>query len=232
MPYLSNWRVLRYDGRGQGQSPKPPVDYRLDLLLDDLVRLLDQLDYPPTAVVGISNGGCVAMALAAMHPNRVHALVAADCYHRVTPLLHSKINSWLTAHEVGGATHRFDVATPWIWSERALSAASAKIESYRAKAAEHQDQAVHGLLRGALQHAVDLSDITCPTLLLAGEEDLLTPPFTMRAMAESLPRGRFQTVAGAHASLLEHPEHFAQVIVPFLTEPTAPLGAVGGSHVG
>ncbi len=218
MPHLAAFRVLRYDGRGQGQSPKPEGPYTLELLLGDLVALLDARDWPPSAVAGISNGGCVALALAAHSPERVTAVAAADCYDRVTPLLRLKIASWLAAHEVGGPAHRFDVATPWIWSEALLAQHPELVDFYRGKAAEQPEQAVRGLLEGALTHAIDVAAITCPALLVAGEEDLLTPPRLMRSMTDRITEARFATVAGGHASLLEHPEHWGAVIVPFLTQ--------------
>ncbi len=219
MEHLAGFRVLRYDGRGQGQSPKPEGVYGLDVLLDDLIGLLDSLDWPRSHVAGISNGGCVALGLAAAYPERVHRLVAADCYGRVTPLLRLKVQSWLTAHKIGGPTHRFDVATPWIWSESLLNEHPELIDHYRGKAAGHEEQAVLGLLEGALTHHIDLARITAQTLLLAGEEDLLTPPHAMRAMTPRPADAQFQTVPGGHASLLEHPEIWAETITPFLLDP-------------
>lgn len=215
MAHLADFRVLRFDGRGQGQSPKPEGPYRLDCLLADLLRLLDDLAWPVSLFAGLSNGGCLALALAAAHPERVSALVAADCYDRVSPLLRLKIASWLAAHRVGGPTHRFDVATPWIWSESLLEHQPELVAFYRNKAAAQPDVAVRGLIEGALGHQIELARITCPVLFIAGEQDLLTPPFSMRAMAERLPHSRFATVRGGHASLLEYPQTMGDVLVPF-----------------
>lgn len=223
MPMLEGFRVLRYDGRGQGLSEAPEGIYHLATLLDDCLEILEQTSFPKAHFVGISNGGCLALALAAIHPQKVLKVIAADCYHRVSPLLRHKIQSWLVAHEVGGPAHRFDIATPWIWSNRALSQSAAMITVFREKAASHRDQAVRGLLQGALGHEIDVHSIQAETLLLAGEEDLLTPPFEMKAMAKLIPASTFQTIPGAHASLLEHPQIFADTLVPFLTR---------GCHVG
>ena len=216
MAYLDGYRVLRYDGRGQGSSPSPDGVYDMDCLVSDLERVLEDTAFPAAHYVGISNGGCIALAFAARSPNRVLSLVASDCYDRVTPLLRLKIRSWLLAHETGGPLHRFDIASPWVWSETTLSQNPEALSFYRQKAAEHEDRAVRGLLLGALDHSIDLGPIACETLLLAGEEDLLTPPFAMRSMAGQIPGARFETVPGAHASLLEHPEIFADRILPFL----------------
>jgi len=218
MPHLSGYRVLRYDGRGQGRSPSPPGIYDLETLLADLASVLERATFPAAHIVGISNGGCLGLALAAAMPSRVRCLVAADCYLSVSPLARLKIMSWLRAHEVGGPTHRFDIASPWVWSEATLAEHTEAVAHYRAKAAAHSDAAVQGLLRGALGHAIDPAAIAAPTLLLAGSEDLLTPPFSMREMATRIRRATFREVRGAHASLLEFPDIFVETIVPFLRE--------------
>ena len=215
MNHLSDFRVLRFDGRGQGQSPKPEGPYRLELLLADLLELLGDLAWPPSFYIGLSNGGCLALALAAAHPQRVSALVAADCYDHVSPLLHLKIDSWLVAHKVGGPTHRFDVATPWIWSESLLERQPELVDFYRNKAAAQPDAAVRGLIEGALTHQIHIETISCPVLFIVGEQDLLTPPFSVQTMAKRLAQSQFETVRGGHASLLEYPQTTGDVLVPF-----------------
>lgn len=214
MAHLRDFRVLRFDGRGQGLSPKPEGVYDLETLVQDLLRLLLELDWPPSFVVGVSHGGSLGLELARRCPDRVKALVAADCHHRTTPLMALKLNSWLKAHQTGGPVHRFDIAAPWIWSESVLKDFPSLIAHYRDKAGDHEDQAVLGLIQGALRVDVHVEDIRVPTLLLAGEEDVLTPPFSMRSMP--VPNAQFQTVPGGHASLLEQPEIFRDTIVPFL----------------
>lgn len=223
MAWLSGFRVLRFDGRGQGQSAKPEGTYHLELLVEDALELLDELNFPKAHLVGISNGGCLGMAIAEKYPDRVDKLVVADAYHTVSPLLKLKIRSWLRAHQCGGPSHRFEIAIPWIWSNAMLEENPSYLETYRQKAVLHHPVAVNGLLTGALLHEIDIRAIEADTLLLAGEEDVLTPPASMASMCDAMPLATFQQVRGAHASLLEHPEIFGDVIVPFLK---------GRSHVG
>lgn len=216
MPKLRSCNTLRYDGPGQGESEKPDRVYDMDLLMEALVEVLKAHHFPPTWLVGISNGGCIALEAARRLPEQVLGVVAADCYDRISPLLQLKLDSWLAAHEKGGPCHRFDVATPWIWSNRILREHPELPAYYRAKADQHQPHAVRNLILGALNHQIDVTQIQQPVLLLCGEEDLLTPPFEMRDMAQRLPNGRFQMVPGAHASLLEHPDIFNDTILPFI----------------
>jgi len=214
MEHLRDFYVLRFDGRGQGQSPKPAEVYDLETQVQDLLRLLLELDWPPCFLVGISHGGSLGLEFARRCPDRVKALVAADCHHKTTPLMALKLKSWLAAHHVGGPTHRFDVAAPWIWSESVMHDYPALIEHYRNKAGDHEEQAVRGLIEGALTVNINVEEIRVPVMLLAGEEDVLTPPFFMKSM--NINQCQFRTTPGGHASLLEQPDIFENTIVPFL----------------
>lgn len=214
MPYLQACRVLRYDARGQGLSPKPEGPYSLEQHVEDLHQLMQ--DFEPAFMVGISNGGSVALAYAAMHPEMVRGVIAADCHAQTSSLLRLKLESWLKAHEVGGPSHRFDVAAPWIWSQAILDQAPDLLHTYRAKAAEMPDHAVRALIEGALGVQIALERITAPVLLLTGEADVLTPASEMRQMQERIRHATWEATPGGHASLLEYPEIFGETIVPML----------------
>jgi 3-oxoadipate enol-lactonase len=62
-----------------------------------------------------------------------------------------------------------------------------------------------------------LDGITVPTLVLAGEEDILIPVRLSRALRDALPSAEWATVPGGHACLWEHPEPFNQAVLGFLS---------------
>lgn len=66
------YRVIRYDARGFGRSPAPAVPFSL---LGDFVTVLDHYRLDRVAIVGCSQGGACALALAVEQPARVPALV-------------------------------------------------------------------------------------------------------------------------------------------------------------
>ncbi|GAA1569701.1 hypothetical protein GCM10009804_27650 [Kribbella hippodromi] len=72
LPGLTGRRVLRYDVRGCGRSPRPTADFTL---LGDLEVVLDQLDLQRVVLVGYSMGGSTALAYALEHPDRVRGIV-------------------------------------------------------------------------------------------------------------------------------------------------------------
>jgi len=78
-PLLARTRsLLMYDLRGHGRSSMPDTGYDLHQMVRDLVELLDFLSIDRADIVGHSFGGRVALALTALHPERVRNLVVAD----------------------------------------------------------------------------------------------------------------------------------------------------------
>jgi pimeloyl-ACP methyl ester carboxylesterase len=70
--------LLMYDLRGHGRSSMPEQGYGLHHMVRDLLALLDFLDIDRVDIAGHSFGGRVAIAFAALYPERVRNLVVAD----------------------------------------------------------------------------------------------------------------------------------------------------------
>jgi pimeloyl-ACP methyl ester carboxylesterase len=68
------FRIVRYDHRGNGDSPVPPGPYSIADIGADLLSLLDRLDVRRADLCGLSLGGMAAMWLAAEAPQRVRRL--------------------------------------------------------------------------------------------------------------------------------------------------------------
>jgi 3-oxoadipate enol-lactonase len=167
-------------------------------------------------LIGLSNGARIAMEYARIYPQDVLAVVASDCFDIPTPMIKAKLGSWLLAHKVGGALHRFDIATPWIWGEEIFNEKSDIFLSYREKATSLPDHVVNGLLVGAMETDIQVNEILCPILFMAGKEDLLTPPFLHEKMALKAPKGDFLVSEGGHAGLIEKPTNMDKFIIPWI----------------
>lgn len=212
----AKYRVLTYDGRGQGEGPRPLGPYLLNDLVNDLEELISDLSIEHTTILGISNGGRIALEFARRNPLLVEAVIACDTYCEVGPLLKMKIMSWKEANRVGGPTHRFDVATPWIWSEKAMKARPELLQFYRERAHLEKVHVIEALIDGAMQGQIDLAEIEVPVLFVCGEEDVLTPPYMHEQMEKMVEQSDFMIVEGGHASVLENPSVIAEKIIPRL----------------
>ncbi len=209
-----NFRVFTYDGRGQGEGPRPNEAYRFSELLSDLSETLDAAGVRETFLLGISQGGRIALKFAELFPARALGVMAADTYHELTPLLRLKINSWLVAHRAGGALTRFDIAAPWIWSEAVLRERPELYEFYRSRSNIENARVIERLIESSLEGSVDLGKIECPVVYVVGEEDCLTPMHQHRRMASLTAQAAVVEVRGGHASLLEFPESLGERVLP------------------
>jgi len=214
------FHILRYDCRGQGKSVKPAGVYTLTEHVIDLEILIYKLGISNFSILGLSNGGRIALEFARRNSEIVRGVIACDTYDKPSELLKLKLKSWLEAYDLGGATHRFDVATPWIWGESLLKNNPKLIEYYRNKASEVEDHAVKGLILGAMKSSISIEEIECPIFFIVGREDVLTPPFSHEDMlnknTESSKRNKMRIVPGGHASILEYPQTIVKEIVPFV----------------
>ena len=77
-------RLIRFDKRGTGMSDRPSGIPDLETRMHDVLAVMDAAGSRRAVVVGYSEGGPMAILLAAMHPSRVSALVLYGSYARRT----------------------------------------------------------------------------------------------------------------------------------------------------
>ncbi len=218
--FENRYRILLYDARGQGRSEKPPGPYPIALHARDLAALLDHLNMGRANLVGLSNGGAALLCLALERPDLAKKLVVADGYSHVDALLEAKLEAWVAAARISSEL-RFLVATPYVWGNRFLEKNKELFDLFKEKAEEFPQEAAVNLIAGAKeQHTSDrLGEIRAPTLIVVGEEDILTPLKHARFIHERIPGSKlFVIPQGGHAAPLEQPGMFTRAVREFLQE--------------
>ncbi|MGH9136171.1 MAG: alpha/beta fold hydrolase [Acidimicrobiales bacterium] len=89
-PIWSHWlhelarrhRLIRYDERGCGLSDWDVADFSFDAWVDDLELVVEASGVDRFPLLGVSQGGAVAIAYAVRHPERVSKLILAGAYSR------------------------------------------------------------------------------------------------------------------------------------------------------
>ena len=76
--FTKQYRVLRYDKRGHGETDVAPGPYSFELLADDVLALLDALQITQTHFVGLSMGGMTGMTMALRRTSVLSTLVLCD----------------------------------------------------------------------------------------------------------------------------------------------------------
>jgi 3-oxoadipate enol-lactonase len=219
--FAPHFHVLLYDCCGQGQSGRPNGPYTPAQHIQDAQELLDGLAVQRAHVVGLSNGGAIAMGVAASKPELVDRLVVADTFPATDMVMQAKLESWLLVLDKEGLAERFDVSTPWVWSQAFLARHGHLLDSLREQAARADKDAVRNLIAGALEYDLrsQIPTIQAPTLVLVGEEDVLTPPWYARTIASMIPQSTLCIVPHAgHALPIEQPAIFNALILAFLQQ--------------
>jgi pimeloyl-ACP methyl ester carboxylesterase len=219
------FRVLSVDARGFGESelrasyptPGSSAPYAITDLADDLAALLDALDVARAAVLGMSLGGYTALAFAARHAPRLSALVLADTRAAAdTPDARAGREVALSTIHGRGPDAYLDGSLTRMLSRRAAPALHADV---RARAESRADSLVAGVeaLRDRPDRTAELAAIACPTLVICGEEDQLSPPAEMRRMSEVIRGASYVELAGAgHLAHLEARAPFTAAVASFL----------------
>ena len=220
--FSGKYKVLRYDYRGQGQSDKPDMDYSQEMHTDDLNDLLDRLGIQKAHIIGLSNGGMIAQHFTVKYPEKVGALVLVDTCSYIDTLLELSLKAWIKATQVGGSELRYDVALPALFAEDFVKRNLENILGMReVSIRNNQPRPVINLARSCLAHNINdrISQITAPTLVIVGEEDILIPPKYSKILHEKIAGSKLIMLKKCgHVPPIEKPEEFNGIVLSFLKE--------------
>ena len=216
-------RCIAPDLRGFGAtSANGP--YSMDQYADDAVALLDALDFESAAVCGLSMGGYIALALWRRHPERVRGLVLCDTKASADSNEgRAGRDALIALAESNGAEAVADKLLAGMISNRTRERQPGLEAEVRAMMARQPVEGIVGALSAMRDRADSLAtlrSITVPTLVLVGDDDLLTPPRDARVMLDALPtqaEGSFVLVEGSgHLTSLERPAAVTHALADFL----------------
>ena len=217
LPALSSrFRILRYDSRGHGQSSSTPGPYSIELLANDVLRLLDAQKIDRFHFCGLSMGGQIGQWLGIHAAHRLHKLVLCNTGAKIgaPEFWNTRIDSVLARgmKDVSGAiisrwfTSAFASSNPGVVAGIRKTLESANPQGYTACCAAVRD----------FDSRDKLSSISVPTLVIAGDQDQSTPPADGEFISEQITRSRFVTLRAAHISNVEAAEQFTNEVMEFL----------------
>ena len=216
------WRFIAPDLRGfGGEAPPDGQPPTMDDFAADLQRLLDALEIERAMIGGLSMGGYVTFALYRRAPERFTRMLLADTRSQAdTPEGRQarKAMSRLVRTEGPPAVAR--QMLPKLLGEttrRERPELAEQVERMvRKSRASGIDGAIHAMMTRP-DSTPDLSRISVPALIIAGEEDTLTPVSDSEALQRSIERSHLVVLPGAgHLSNLEAPEEFSRALANFL----------------
>ena len=217
MPELAQrFRVVRYDTRGHGQSDVTSGPYRIEQLARDVLGLLDALGIERADFCGLSMGGMIGMWLGVHAGYRITRLVLANTSAHMPPP--EMWNTRIEKVREGG----MDAIVP------------AVLERWFTPQFIARDPAAVAATGGMLQRIVpegyiaaccavrdmdqraDITEITRPTLVIAGTHDAATPSSHARLLVDSIAGAQYVELAASHLSNVEAAPQFNQALLDFL----------------
>lgn len=208
------YRVTAFDNRGAGRTPLPDGPLSVVMMADDAAALLRALDVPAAHVAGFSGGSLIAQELALNHPDLVRSLVLMSTYARPDAYFRAMTGFWRWLAEVAPSDRAMlEAFFLWIYTPRAHADGTVDriIEEALAFPHPQSTEAFQRQLAPFQTHdTLDrLPAIDAPTLVLAGEIDITTPPRLGRVVADAIPGAEFEILPGeAHQPFQEVPDVF------------------------
>jgi 3-oxoadipate enol-lactonase len=219
-PLSQSFTVVNFDLRGHGRSaPAADDDYSFEAMAGDVRGLLQQIGMQSTAVMGISVGGEVAQVFAAKYPELTRSLVlcstACVTGEERTALWQRRIEEV----EATGITSIASASVSRWFTQGFRTQNAATVELFRTRVAEMDSRVYISMARTIQQMDLRplIRGLSCPTLVICGDEDANTGPEAAWTLVESIPKSELSVVQGAaHFPNLEAPERFNPLVLEWL----------------
>jgi 3-oxoadipate enol-lactonase len=217
------WRFIAPDMRGFGPDAAPePGAITLDDMARDVVALLDELAIDTAVMGGLSMGGYITFALFRLAPERFSGVILADTRAQAdTPEGLEGRRKMIALARAEGAAGVAESMLPKLLGSTSLDRRRDLPKRVRAMIQTASTGAIVAAIEAMMARpdsSTDLPRISCPTLVVVGEEDLLTPVADAVALQNQTTRSRLVILPEAgHLSNLEVPDGFALAVADFLT---------------
>jgi proline iminopeptidase len=234
-PYFDRFadthQVVYLDHRGNGRSGGEADSWRLAQWGDDIAAFCDELGLVRPVVYGLSFGGMAAMAYATRHPEQPAKLVLSSTAARMR-----LGDTYAMMASLGGEPAADAARAFWSDPSRELigdyiakcmplynRTADPAIAETRARAIARFEVMFHFIAgeQRTMDFRPDLARIACPTLVLAGAHDPITPIACAREIAEAVPAAlvRLEVFDDAgHGVHRDQPDRAEAVLRAFLSE--------------
>ena len=229
-----HFKVIDFDPRGYGLSDRPHQKYTFDVWAADMAGLLDALDVQRAHVHGGSMGGSLAIHYAARYPDRVNGLVVSGSSAKSDHMAKYQYEVWKALARAYGTGSR----------ELAYDQCNKAVSRAYLDGPDGGDALVKGVMDVTRRNVnadvfcdacdalidmnmiPDLTRVLAPTLVMVGDEDVLTPADQGpdgaggRFIYEHLDNARFREFviipSAGHANLMDNPEPSNRAVIDFL----------------
>ena len=219
-----SYQVITYDNRGTGLSDKPDEPYSISLFASDAVGLLDELSITRAHIFGVSMGGMIAQELGVHHPQRVASLTlgcttpggrnAVPAPPESMKMLAGRAG--MTPEEAGREGWKLSFSDEFILNHRAQL--EVHLQRTLAQVTPRFAYERHFQATMTLRVFKHLKNITAPTLVVTGRDDILIPAANSEILAREIPGAELTILDNAgHGFFISAREQFTTALQDFLS---------------
>ena len=217
----SQYKVITFDNRGMGGTTAGSRQFTIEQFADDTAGLMEVLGIDRAYVLGWSMGTEIAQELTLHHPEKVARLVlyGADCSMKTCP---PSPNALKRMNDTSGTPQErgkrmIGLLFPQNWIKSHANHIK-KLFSRPMRVSSPENIERQGMAMDSWKGSCDrLSQITCPTLLITGTDDILTPPQNSYMIVDKIPGAKLVTLEnGGHGVMYQYPVKFCDAVIGFL----------------
>jgi pimeloyl-ACP methyl ester carboxylesterase len=226
----TNHTVIVFDNRGIGETTVGTKPFSIEQFANDTAGLLDALNIQKTDVIGASLGSFVAQELTLNFPQKVDKLIlhagycggnetvyaSGQALEAIMTLSSPQILRNMTAEEQAMILAQIMFPPEWLEGHPEIMDTVIQLAPSRSASPEIIQQ--QGLASATWKGSCDrLANITQPTLVIAGDQDLLAPAANSIMMSQRIPNSWLVMIQGTgHGMMLQVPNEFSAIIQTFL----------------
>lgn len=216
------FKVIRYDMLGHGQSSDPSGDRCLADFVRQLEALMAFLDLPAATLVGFSMGGLIAQSFAVARPDRLMRLVLMNTVYNRTPAQRQAVLQRVEQVEAEGVASTVEAAIAR-WFSSSFQRDHAKVVDTIRQRLHRNDRdaylkAYRTFATAEEQPPQALGKVHCPTLVVTGELDVGSTPEMAYGLGQCIPGAEVVIMAGQrHMAPVEAATQMNQILLDFLT---------------
>lgn len=189
--FSDDYRTIVHDHRGCGQSTHSLIEYSVDQMADDAVRLMDGLGLDRVHWVGHSTGGAMGQIVAQDHPDRIASLVLSATWAGQDSYFNRAFAARKGVLSDNGTVEyaRHSILTllpPWYITQNPDRIDT--LEGYLAGAdqpVEIMESRIDAIC--AYDRRDRMGDIKAPALVIVAEDDMVTPRYLSDELADNVP---------------------------------------------
>lgn len=223
--FAKHYQVITFDNRGVGQTDAPNTPYTLKLMAEDTITLINHLKLQKPHIVGSSMGGGITQMLGVHYGNKVDKLVILCSTAKWREAFCFVADLRLSFYKENISKETFvKTIMPWVFSSKFLEDKKNVSDAIKLTLEDPHPQTEIGYKRQLealkkFDSRKELSKIKNPTLILAGEEDIIALIKEGKELADKIPNSQYHCFKGtAHLPNLEMPDNFVKKVLDFLTK--------------